>query len=158
MGSEFGQWHEWSERGQLDWALLDHPNHRSLREWCKTMNFIYRERPELHASDASWQGFQWLDLSNHSESVFAFLRRVEQHSEPLLCVFNCTPVPRTDYVLGVPHLGRYRKILDSDDPNWGGSGYSNQYTADAEQDGWGGFPHRLRMQLPPLAVTFWQRG
>ncbi len=158
MGGEFGQWHEWRDHEQLDWALLDHPTHHGLREWCKTMNFIYRERPELHTSDHEWEGFQWVDLSNHNDSVFAFMRCVAHNTEPLLCVFNCTPVPRTSYLLGAPLEGRYRKVLDSDDPAWGGSGYSHQYTVDAEHDGWGGFPHRLRLDLPPLSVTFWQRG
>jgi 1,4-alpha-glucan branching enzyme len=158
MGCEFGQWHEWREHEQLDWPLLEHTNHRSLREWCKTMNFIYRERAELHGTDHSWEGFQWLDLNNSNDSVFAFMRRSAADAEPLLCVFNCTPVPRDNYLFGVPLPGRYRKLLDSDDPAWGGSGYSNQYTVDAEHDGWGGFPHRMRLHLPPLAVTFWQRG
>ena len=158
MGGEFGQWHEWRSHEQLDWALLDHANHRGLREWCKTMNYIYRERPELHASDHEWQGFQWLDLNNANDSVFAFLRRASADAEPLLCVFNCTPIPRNNYLLGVPLPGRYRKILDSDDPAWGGSGYSNQYTVDAEAETWAGFTQRIHIHLPPLAVTFWQRG
>ena len=158
MGGEFGQWHEWRSHEQLDWALLDHANHRGLREWCKTMNYIYRERPELYASDHEWQGFQWLDLNNANDSVFAFLRRASADAEPLLCVFNCTPIPRNNYLLGVPLPGRYRKILDSDDPAWGGSGYSNQYTVDAEAETWAGFTQRIHIHLPPLAVTFWQRG
>jgi 1,4-alpha-glucan branching enzyme len=158
MGGEFGQWHEWRSHEQLDWALLDHANHRGLREWCKTMNYIYRERHELHASDHEWQGFQWLDLNNANDSVFAFLRRASADAEPLLCVFNCTPIPRNNYLLGVPLPGRYRKILDSDDPAWGGSGYSNQYTVDAEAETWAGFTQRIHIHLPPLAVTFWQRG
>jgi 1,4-alpha-glucan branching enzyme len=158
MGCEFGQWHEWRSYEQLDWALLDHPKHRALRDWTRTMNFIYRERPELHATDHAWEGFHWIDLSNANDSVFAFMRRAAPDAEPLLCIFNCTPVPRDNYLIGVPLPGRYRKLLDSDDPAWGGSGYSNQYTVDAEGDGWAGFPHRMRLHLPPLAVTFWQRG
>ena len=158
MGSEFGQWHEWRNYEQLDWPLLDHANHRGLREWCKTMNFIYRERPELHASDHDWQGFKWLDLNNANDSVFAFLRCASPNGEPLLCIFNCTPVPRENYWIGTPLPGRYRKILDSDDTAWGGSGYSNQYTVDAAHEGWAGFEHRIQIHLPPLSVTFWQRG
>jgi len=30
-GSEFGQWNEWKESGQLDWVLLDFPAHDGLR-------------------------------------------------------------------------------------------------------------------------------
>jgi 1,4-alpha-glucan branching enzyme len=158
MGGEFGQWHEWREGEALDWALLDFPNHAGLRDWCRTLNHFYRKRAELHRSDTTWDGFQWIDLSNPTESVFAFLRRTHADGEPVICVFNCTPVPRNDYLLGVPRLGRYAKLLDSDDAAFGGSGYSNQYTVEAERDGWAGFPHRMRINLPPLAMTVWQRG
>jgi 1,4-alpha-glucan branching enzyme len=158
MGGELGQWHEWRCHEQLDWALLNHPNHQGLREWCKTMNFIYRERPELHACDHDWQGFKWLDLNNSNDSVFAFSRQVSEGAEPLVCIFNCTPVPRDNYLIGVPCSGRYRKILDSDDTAWGGSGYSHQYTVESEQEVWSGFAQRIRIHLPPLSVTFWQRG
>jgi 1,4-alpha-glucan branching enzyme len=75
----------------------------------------------------------------------------------LIIAFNCTPVPRDGYVLGVPQHGRYRKILDSDDPMFGGSGYSQQHEVDAEHDGWRDFPARIRVTIPPLAMVAWER-
>ena len=65
---------------------------------------------------------------NADESVFAFLRQrlPGEGGTQLVCAFNCTPVPRDDYLLGVPQAGRYRKILDSDSPAFGGSGYRSR--------------------------------
>ena len=74
----------------------------------------------------------------------------------MICAFNCTPVPRNDYLLGVPRAGTYAKVLDSDAAMFGGSGYAPEITTVAEPVGWQGYPARIRVQLPPLAMVVWQ--
>ncbi len=160
MGGEFGQWHEWRDHEQLDWALAEQNHHRGLVDWNKSLGWLYRTHSELHATDHDGGGFQWIDLNNADESVFAFLRRRSswENDTALIFAFNFTPVPRAGYVLGVPLEGRYRKVLDSDDVAFGGSGHSTQFTVDAEPYGWHDFPNRIRVTLPPLSMVVWQRG
>jgi 1,4-alpha-glucan branching enzyme len=160
MGNEFGQWHEWRDYEQLDWSLINSNHHRGLVDWNKSVNWLYRTHPELHATDHDGGGFEWLEVNNADESVFAFLRRRSswENDSALIVVFNCTPVPRSNYLVGVPLAGRYRKVLDSDDVAFGGSGHSTQFTVDAEHNDWHKFPHRLRLTVPPLSMTVWQRG
>jgi len=159
MGGEFGQWHEWRHYEQLDWALLQDGHHRGLADWNKALNRLYRTHVELYATDCDGGGFQWLDADNADESVFAFLRRRSswENDTAFLFAFNCTPVPRNAYLIGAPLEGCYRKILDSDDRAFGGSGYSQQAEIAAEPHGWRGFPHRMRIDLPPLSMTVWRR-
>jgi 1,4-alpha-glucan branching enzyme len=160
MGGEFGQWHEWRDYEDLAWAALQHPHHQQLQAWNRTLNRLYRDYPELHANDPSWEGFRWLEADNRDESVFAFARQrlPGEGGRQLIVAFNCTPVPRNDYTLGAPVAGRYRKILDSDSPQFGGSGYSQQSEVDAEAQSWRDFPARLRVTLPPLAMVVWETG
>jgi 1,4-alpha-glucan branching enzyme len=159
MGGEFGQWHEWRDYEDLAWGALEHPSHRHLQHWNRELNRVYRNYPELYASENSWEGFRWIEADNRDESVFAFLRQrlPNEGGTHLIIAFNCTPVPRDGYVLGVPQDGRYRKILDSDDAAFGGSGYSHQHEVDAEADGWRDFPARIRVNIPPLAMVVWER-
>jgi 1,4-alpha-glucan branching enzyme len=159
MGGEFGQWHEWRDYEDLSWAALQHPHHRQLQDFNRTLNRLYRELPELHASEHSREGFRWLEADNRDESVFAFLRQrlPNEGGTQLVAAFNCTPVPRDGYVLGVPAGGLYRKILDSDAAVFGGSGYAAQTEVAAQGEGWREFPCRLRIDLPPLAMVVWQR-
>ncbi|HEY8540512.1 MAG TPA: 1,4-alpha-glucan branching protein GlgB [Steroidobacteraceae bacterium] len=158
MGGEFGQWHEWRDYEDLAWASLEHPSHRQLQDWNRALNLLYRQYPELHASDDSWEGFRWIDADNRDESVFAFLRQrlPNEGGTHLIVAFNATPVPRDGYVLGVLRHGRYRKILDSDDPAFGGSGYAPQVEVHTEEHGWRDFPARIRVNLPPLAMVVWE--
>ncbi|MET0534450.1 MAG: 1,4-alpha-glucan branching protein GlgB [Steroidobacter sp.] len=157
MGGEFGQWHEWRDYEDLAWSSLQHPHHRQLQSWCRALNRLYRDYPELHGSDNSWEGFRWLEVDNANESVFAFVRQrlPGEGGTHLLIVFNATPVPRDNYTFGAPIPGRYRKLLDSDDLAFGGSGYSQQTSVEAYAEGWRDFPARLTLNVPPLAVTIW---
>jgi 1,4-alpha-glucan branching enzyme len=159
MGGEFGQWHEWRDYEDLAWGALQHPHHQQLQSWNRALNKLYRERPELHASERTWEGFRWLDADNHNESVFAFVRQREaaEGGSPLIVAFNCTPVPRDHYILGAPQTGRYRKLLNSDDVHFGGSGYSQESVVGAEPASWRDCPARIRLTLPPLALVVWEK-
>jgi len=159
MGGEFGQWHEWRDYEDLAWAALQYPHHQQLQSWCRSLNRLYREYPELHGSDSSWEGFRWLEADNANESVFAFMRQrlPGEGGTQLLIIFNATPVPRDNYTFGAPAAGRYRKLLDSDAVEFGGSGYSSQSEAHAHEEPWRDFPARITLNLPPLSVVIWAR-
>jgi 1,4-alpha-glucan branching enzyme len=154
MGSEFGQWQEWRDHEQLDWYLLEHATHRQLRDFARAVNLLYASSPQLYGSDADHEGFRWVDLHNAEESVWAFQRRCTgtDSGVPYICVFNATPVPRDRYAIGVSEPGSYRKILDSDDPLFGGSGYNGQSVVEAAAPGWQGYPLAVHLDLPPLGA------
>jgi 1,4-alpha-glucan branching enzyme len=158
MGSEFGQWREWRDDHSLDWHLLEQPAHRALLQFDKELNALYRGNAALYENDNDPAAFGWIDLHNADQSVFAFLRRCPQRPErpPLLCVFNCTPVPRNDYWLGVPEQATYRKVLDTDAARFGGSDYNRQDHVVAQLAPCQGYPHHIRLNVPPLAAMFFE--
>ena len=51
MGSEFGQESEWAEARELDWWLLDHPEHRGCTTLVRDLNRAYADTPALWARD-----------------------------------------------------------------------------------------------------------
>ncbi len=156
MGSEFGQLQEWRDHEQLEWMQLASAEHRALRDCARTLNQLYLANPQLYGSDCDPEGFRWLDLHNANDSVWAFARRsVGQDSgAPIVCVFNATPVPRNNYEIGVADGGSYRKLFDSDDVGFGGSGYNRQSQVEASTQGASGHPLSLKLNLPPLAAMF----
>ena len=136
-------------------GVLDE-RHRALLALDHDLNCIYRDYAQLHGSDADPAGFAWIDLHDAERSTFAFLRRCPPLPDraPVLCVFNCTPVPRDDYWLGVPAPGTYRKILDIDASRYGGSDYNRQACVVAQSAPAQGQPCHVRLNLPPLAALF----
>jgi 1,4-alpha-glucan branching enzyme len=156
MGSEFGQWQEWRDRDQLEWSLAAAPEHAGLRDCVRDLNHLYRASPQFYGSDCDHDGFRWVDLHNADESIWAFARRAvgQDSGAPITCVFNATPVPRNGYLIGVAEQGSFRKLFDSDEARFGGSGYNRQSQVSAVHEGAQGYPFSLRLDLPPLAAMF----
>jgi 1,4-alpha-glucan branching enzyme len=156
MGSEFGQWAEWRESEEIAWRLLEDPAHAALRDCVRELNHFYRNTPQLYGSDCDSQGFKWVELHNADESVWGFERCATggDTGAPLICLFNATPVPRAGYTIGVSELGGYRKVFDTDQPRFGGSGFSRHSEFSADPDGWHEAPHSLKVDLPPLGAIF----
>ena len=98
--------------------------HAGVQRLVRDLNAVYRAEPALHRLDFSQEGFEWLDVDNADASVLAFLRKAGD-SPPVLVVCNLTPVPRHNYLVGVPKRGLWREVLNSDAQEYGGAGWGN---------------------------------
>lgn len=152
MGSEFGQWSEWSEARSLDWHLLDFDTHRDLQRWTHDLNELYQHEPALYQQDFEPEGFEWIEANDSDNSVFTYIRYAQDRSDFLVIACNFTPLPREGYRLGVPEPGYYQEVLNSDADTYGGSNVGNQGGVDSEEWRWHHFDHSIRLTLPPLSV------
>ncbi len=152
MGSEFGQWREWSHDRELDWHLLDEADHCGVQNLVRDLNRLYSQEPALHELDSDPQGFQWLIGDDRANSVFAWLRR-SSTGHPLLVVGNFTPVVREGYRVGVPESGRWLEIFNSDAECYAGSNVGNGGGILAETVPAHGQDVSLSLTLPPLGVV-----
>ncbi len=153
MGSEFAQRREWNHESSLDWHCCEEPAHRGVGRWVHDLNELYRATPALHELDTEPSGFEWVQVHEADISVLSFLRRAG-NGDPVLVVCNFTPVPRSDLLVGVPHGGRWRELLNSDAAVYGGSGVGNLGGAEAQPVPWHGFPRALNVVAPPLGCLF----
>ncbi len=154
MGDEIGQWHEWNHDGSVEWDLLQYPSHEGLRRWIEDLNRIYREDPALHQLDFENAGFSWLDPNDSENSVLSFTRKARDSNDAIVAVFNGTPVPRHGYRIGVPQIGTWQEVLNSDAELYGGSGVGNYGEVETTPVPWHGQPRSLKLSLPPLGAIF----
>jgi 1,4-alpha-glucan branching enzyme len=157
MGCEFGQRREWAHEEALEWHVLARPEHAGAQRWVADLNRALRDEPALHEQDFVAAGFEWVDCQDVQASVLCFLRW-SKAGEPVLVVCNFTPVPRSNYIVGVPRGGSWREILNSDAPVYGGSGMGNLGGVAAAPVEAHGRAHSLVLTLPPLAVLFLKPG
>jgi 1,4-alpha-glucan branching enzyme len=157
MGGEFGQRGEWSHDRSLDWHLLQaSPLHGQLQLLVGELNRLYRSDGSLHLLDCDPAGFEWVSADDIENSVYAFLRKGPgRHAQtPVLAVFNCTPIPRFNYRLGVPLDGTWVEILNTDSVAFGGSNHGNVGGVEASPVTSHGRPFSLNLTLPPLGALF----
>ncbi len=157
MGGEFGQRSEWSHEGELEWWVADQDGpHAALRRYVVQLNRIYREQPALWQADFGPEGFEWVVVDDAEHSVLAFIRKPAQGGRPLLVVCNLTPVPRTNYRVGVSWPGHWREILNSDATEFGGSGWGNLGGVDTDPVRAHGRLQAVHLSLPPLSTLIFE--
>jgi 1,4-alpha-glucan branching enzyme len=156
MGGEFGQRREWQHEESLEWWVLQYPDHSGLMQWVADLNRVYASEPALHEADFEPQGFEWIDCLDADESTLSFIRISRSGRSTVLVVCNFTPVPRENYLLGVPHAGHWRELLNSDAPVYGGSGMGNYGGVESHPVSAHGRFHAIRITLPPLAVVYFK--
>ncbi len=151
MGGEFAQRREWTHEGELEWWVAAFPEHAGMQNWLRGLNRAYRSEPSLHEIDFSHDGFEWIDAGNAEQSVIAFVRK-SRSGPPVLVVTNFTPVPRQNFLIGVPQRGVWRELLNSDALEYGGSGWGNLGSVESVPVSSHGRTDSLNLQLPPLAT------
>jgi 1,4-alpha-glucan branching enzyme len=157
MGSDFGQWDEWSHDKSLDWHLLNYDTHRGVRNLMEDIGRVYREEKALYEEDFQYTGFDWVDFQDAASCVISFDRKSRGGAETLTAVFNFTPVPRIGYRVGVREPGVYREVLNSDAARYGGSNTGNYGEVTADAIACHGREYSLSLSLPPLGALYFRR-
>lgn len=158
MGAEFAQFAEWNHEKSLDWHLLEQePSHQKLYTFLKNVQKLYKSYPALYVNDFDRKGFEWIDSSDHENSVISFIRYGNESDDTLVVVCNFTPVPRYNYKIGVPFAGEWVELLNSDSESFGGSNIGNMGKVEALEDNIHNQPASLNLNLPPLGII-WLKG
>ncbi len=149
MGTEIGQWNEWDAAAEIEWLLLHFPSHRGIQLLVSDINRFVLDHSQLWERDFSPEGFEWVDFSDHGNSVISYRRK--STAGELLCVHNFTPNYYSDYNIYLSNVTEAKQLFSSDDPRYGGSGkYGGQI--DVLKGPWGN-PIGLKTELPPLSTT-----
>ena len=145
MGQDFGQLSEWSEKHSLDWHLLNEPEHKGVSDYFKALLHLYRKYPACYELDQYPEGFYWINPNDGDRSIYSFVRCSENGKDNLLFVCSFTPVARPDYMVGVPHGGKYTLVLDNEM-----KGQSTYTAIHTECDGQ---PYAVKYPLPAYGTA-----
>ena len=154
MGSEFAQFIEWNFKQGLDWLLLGYEKHEKMQHFVKTLNRFYLEHRELWENDSDWGGYEWIEPDDRDNSVIAF-RRKDRKGRELVVVCNFCPVLREDYRLGLPKVGWYIPVLNTDDEEFGGYGFKPEIVRTEKTPSHNQKQSGL-FHIPPMSVCFYR--
>ncbi len=153
MGQEFAQGTEWSEARELDWYVLDNPNHRHVARMYKDLLHIYKEYPAMYEQDVSWAGFEWINANDGYRSIFSFVRKAKSGKNSLLFVINMTPMKYDDYRVGILSNQKIKLILDSENERYGGNGSVIPETITPKKEECDGREYSVAFPLAPYQIA-----
>ncbi|EDT71168.1 1,4-alpha-glucan branching protein GlgB [Clostridium perfringens] len=154
MGCEFGQFVEWREWEELQWNVIEEFDiHRKTKEYFKALNHFYLENSSLWSLDYEEEGFKWIDADNSEESVLSFIRIGKNKKEKLIFICNFTPEVYYDFKVGVPELGEYVEVFNSDSLEFGGAGnIMGDSILKATEESFKDFDYSISVKVPPLGT------
>ncbi|MGG7158101.1 1,4-alpha-glucan branching protein GlgB [Clostridium perfringens] len=154
MGCEFGQFVEWREWEELQWNVIEEFDiHRKTKEYFKALNHFYLENSSLWSLDYEEEGFKWIDADNSEESVLSFIRIGKNKKEKLIFICNFTPEVYYDFKVGVPGLGEYVEVFNSDSLEFGGAGnIMGDSILKATEESFKDFDYSISVKVPPLGT------
>lgn len=154
MGCEFGQFVEWREWEELQWNVIEEFDiHKKTQEYFKALNHFYLENSSLWSLDYEEEGFKWIDADNSEESVLSFIRIGKNKKEKLIFICNFTPEVYYDFKVGVPELGEYVEVFNSDSLEFGGAGnIKGDSILKATEESFKDFDYSISVKVPPLGT------
>ncbi|MBR5648027.1 1,4-alpha-glucan branching protein GlgB [Pseudobutyrivibrio sp.] len=153
MGQDFAQGTEWSEARELDWYVLDNPNHRHVSRMYKDLLHIYKSYPAMYEQDVSWAGFEWVNANDSYRSIFSFIRKAKNGKNSILFVINMTPMRYDDYKVGVPTNKKLKLLLDSQSEAYGGEGSLIPDTLTPKAEECDGRDYSVAFKVAPYQVA-----
>ncbi|MFN2400433.1 MAG: 1,4-alpha-glucan branching protein GlgB [Gemmatimonadaceae bacterium] len=150
MGTELAPSREWDHDTSLDWHLTSDPLRAGFLAFMRELGTIYRANSPFWRRDPDFDGYAWIDVGDHDNSVVSYMRRDDDSHA--VVVFNLTPVPRENYRVGAPQPGSYREIMSTDSSRFGGSGFATLPRVKTEAARFHGFPQSMLLNLPPLGA------
>lgn len=155
MGQDLAEYDEWNEKRQVEWDLLEYPEHAGVNALVAELNKLYRSRPALHELDDSPAGFEWLNCTSPDRSFVTFLRKSHVRSEAMLVAVNFSGAA-LDLRVGVPYAGSYKEVLNTDEERFGGTGLTNPGTTRAADDDYDGRAYAFDIKLAPLSAAIFE--
>jgi 1,4-alpha-glucan branching enzyme len=127
-----------------------------MQHFVRTLNRLYREYDALYYNDHDPLGFEWMGCDDDERSIISFVRRGSTKERQLLFVCNFTPVVREHYRCGVPCLGKYKEVLNSDRSEFGGHNIINTEPLEAEDIPSEKGSASIEFTLPGLSVVIFE--
>ncbi|SIS23692.1 1,4-alpha-glucan branching protein GlgB [Williamsia sterculiae] len=150
MGQEFAQTAEWSENRSLDWSQLEGWEgelHAGVQKLVIDLNTTYRALSALYDQDASPNGYSWIDANDTAGNIISFLRFGSDGSV-VACIFNFSGMTRENYRIGLPQAGAWTEVINTDAPEYSGSGKGNLGRVIADGEPWHGRATSAELTLP----------
>lgn len=157
MGGEFGQFIEWKDDDQLDWFLLDYDSHSNLAHYFRVLQDFYKNHSCLWRLDHESEGFEWIDPNNNQQSIISFIRKGKRNGDYCIVVCNFSADVFHNFRIGVPSLGKYVEVLNSDSTDFGGSGQCNPQPIHVQKRPYHTQKYSMEITVPPLAISIFKK-
>lgn len=131
--------------GRIDWSKKT--TYAGIYHYYQRLFFWRRTLGALRASAPTY-----VTQNNEAGNVIAY-RRLDPSGNPVMVVANFSNTDYAGYRIGVPTAGAWSELVNSQDPQYGGSGPVNPGTLNTDAIAYDVFSQSLSIALPKMALV-----
>ena len=79
---------------------------------------------------------------------------MDKSGNEIIAVCNFVPVARSDYRIGVPRKGTYKRVFCSEDAKFGGKDTSTAVSYKSENKEMHGYENSIAIDIPAMSVSY----
>lgn len=152
MGQDFAEPVAWDGNRCLEWNLLGKDSHLGIKKMMADLNHLYTTEKSLFELEHAPGGFSWINAIASKDCFVTFLRKGNKKEDFVVVAANFSGIAR-EMSIGVPVLGNYKEIFNSDAENYGGSGLVNPRAKRAKEKRCDEKPHSISLKLAALSLS-----
>lgn len=152
MGTEIGQFKEWSNAEGIEFFLLSYDMHKKLQNFFKKLNEFYLNTPALYQIEKDWSGFEWLIADDAANNVYVY-ERIALSGQKIVAVLNFSGESHENYRIGI-EKGKYKVVFDSDSVSFGGNGTFTKKSYTAKRVPSHGKQHSLCVSIAKFSFLY----
>lgn len=154
MGNELAPFKEFNEAEEIEWFMSSYPNHDAFKRMIRDLNLIYKNNDCLGYNEYRFDRFKWIDADNNEQRIFSYIRYGDVKS--MVVLLNMAPISYEEFEIGVPFIGTYTEIFNSEKDIYGGCNMCNFEKVRAFKKRNHGFKQSLKIRIAPYAAIIFE--
>ena len=152
LGQDFGDTYTVGSDEKVNFSLLRKNTNKGLKNLVRELNKLYFANQALYESDATPDGFEWINCIDSNNCTLSFLRKGREEKNTLLVVCNFAGISRQIRV-GTPLPGQYKELINTDDRDYCGTHMINSSTRIVSETEADSRPYSIQIKLAPLSLS-----
>ena len=125
MGNDLALFDEWNENDKINFDILHFPIHDSFHKYFQNLSSLYKKETALYKDEYNYENFKWI-MCDNPQNIFIY-KRIYKNNE-LVVVLNFSNQSFEYFNFNINHSkGKYIEILNSDNFEFSGNNYINNY-------------------------------
>lgn len=125
MGNDLALFDEWNENDKINFDILHFPIHDSFHKYFQNLSSLYKKETALYKDEYNYENFKWI-MCDNPQNIFIYKRTYKNNE--LVIVLNFSNQSFEYFNFNINHSkGKYIEILNSDNFEFSGNNYINNY-------------------------------
>lgn len=122
----------------------------------RNLGELYTNHTHLYEYEHDENGFSWIDHMDQTKGILSFVRHDAKKEDSYLVIANFSHDAFEKHRIGVLKSGKYKEVFNTDDPAYGGSGFTNPRVKSSKAVETNGHEQSISVKVAPYSLQIYR--